>query len=88
MSDDKPTTVLTWEEWRARVAAASETAKELTAIVEKMTTGPGQSVLALMIAARALCMAYPPLPPFEWYFRRVADLFSVARTPRDREPPS
>jgi hypothetical protein len=90
VSDDKPThTVLTWEEWRARVAAASETAKELTAIVENMTTGPGQSVLALMIAARALCMAYPPLPPFEWYFRRVADLFDVARPPpREREPPS
>lgn len=77
----KPTTFLTWEEWRARVVAAAETADELVKFVEERTTGPGQSVLALMIAARALCAAYPALPGFEWYFRKVSEL-------RSREPPS
>lgn len=79
----KPTTVLTWDEWRARLTAAAETADKLIPIVEKMTTGPGQSVLALMVAARALCAAFPALPAFEWYFRRVSELRS-----REREPPS
>lgn len=83
----KPVTVLTWEEWRARVVAASETASKLIPIVEGMTTGPGQSVLALVLAAKTLCVSYPDLPALEWYFRRVADLFEGTQ-PRDQEPPS
>lgn len=77
---NKPT-VLTLDEWRARLTAAATTADELVAFVEGKTTGPGQSVLALMIAARALCAAYPELPAFGWYFHRVSEL-------RSREPPS
>jgi hypothetical protein len=83
-----PTTFLTIAEWHDRIEAASATATDLIAIVERMTTGPGQSVLALMLAARALCVAFPALPSLEWYFRRVADLAINTRPPPTREPPS
>lgn len=84
----KPTTVLTLAEWHARVIDASEVAKKLIPIAEGMTpTGPGQTVLALAIAARALCEQYPALPAFEWYFRMVSELGTQGRE-REREPPS
>jgi hypothetical protein len=84
----KPTTVLTWEEWRARLADATEVAKKLIPISTGMSpSGPGQTVLALMIAARALCEDYPALPAFEWYFQRVSEL-GTQRREREREPPS
>ncbi len=82
----KPIHFLTIDEWRARVADAATVADKLIPLVEGMTPGPGQSVLALMIAARALCAAFPALPAFEWYFDRVSQLRS--RPPREREPPS
>lgn len=71
---------------RAEPKKAKTVAEKLVAAVEGMTPGPGQSVLALMLAARALCAAFPALPAFEWYFRRVSELRS--RVPPERDPPS
>jgi hypothetical protein len=76
------TTVLTAEEWATRMAAAAKTAEDLLAFLEAKETGPGQSVLGLVLAARALCHGYPELPPLAWYFQTVSELL------RDREPPS
>jgi hypothetical protein len=82
-----PTTVLTWEEWRSRLEEAAPVADKLIALAEEMSPGrPGQSVLALMLAARALCAACPALPGFGWYFQRVSELRS--RELGDRGPPS
>ena len=82
----KPTTVMTMDEWQRRLTDAGQAADAAISLLAGMTSGPGQSVLALMLAARALCAAYPALPDFAWYFRRVSELRS--REPPEREPPS
>jgi hypothetical protein len=97
MSPPVDHTVMTWKEWRERLEAASVVADKLIALTMNdhgasppLTRGPGEAVLALMLAARAICVGYPQLPPFEWYFRRVAELVGLRgdTPPARRDPPS
>lgn len=80
MSEPKPATYLTAEEWIARVKAAAELADRVIADLLGQANGPGEAVLAAMLVARAICYGNPPLPDFSWYAARVAELPVVALT--------
>jgi hypothetical protein len=67
-------TVLTGEEWVAHLKAAADVAEKLVAGFASPGGKPGRDVLALLIAAKAICWAFPTLPPFDWYAARVAEL--------------
>jgi hypothetical protein len=77
-------TFLTWAEWRQRLEEASAVTEKLLELLTPadgrpaLAKGPGEAVLACMLAARAICLATPRLPPFEWYFRRVAELVGMS----------
>lgn len=90
-------TFMTWAEWRERLESASKVTDKLLALTlpgperpSALASGPGEAVLAFMLAARAICLGYPRLPPFEWYFRRVAELVGLSdNAPSARkDPPS
>lgn len=73
--DAKPVTftVLTAEEWAARIRDAAHVADRLFDTVATLA-GPGQAVLALLLLARSICETNPPLPDFGWYCARVGEL--------------
>lgn len=89
-------TFLTWAEWRDRLEQASKVTDVLLDLTMQgrggrapLARGPGEAVLAFMLAARAICLGYSGLPPFEWYFRRVAELVGISGDgPTRRDPPS
>lgn len=70
----RETTYLTVEKWNASVGAAAKAAEGLLGDIKARTNGPGEAVLALIIAARALCYAHDGLPPFEWYVAQLAKI--------------
>lgn len=88
-------TFMTMAEWRERLEQAAAVTDRLLDLTTRdfggrgpLANGPGEAVLAFMLAARAICMATPRLPPFEWYFRRVAELVGANVIDRPKGPPS
>lgn len=67
-------TVLTAEEWTARVKESARMAADLLPGLVDSCGGPGPAVLAALITARSLCVSEPRLPSFEWYCARVLEL--------------
>jgi hypothetical protein len=74
MSVRQETTYLTAEEWAAQLEDGAKAAEHVLRDVKKCTNGPGEAVLALIMAARALCYAAESLPSFEWYAARLAEV--------------
>jgi hypothetical protein len=74
--------IMSYEEWRSRVAKAGIAAEKFVATSKIFTAGPGEAALGLMLSALYLVHQNKELPSFEWYAEQVSKLGrSLSATP-------
>lgn len=70
----QPTQVMSGEQWARRLAKGSQDAISLLRVARARGFGPGETVLALMMAALSIIEEIPELPSFDWYAEHLSKL--------------